>query len=240
MAQDQPTLEGLTADVKFTSERLAQLEGAQIVAEERLKAIEDAQGVANTQLQDILLRLDELRTTPLINNNVVPHNSMGVAATSRARRVPMGHPQHPATATDAATINQHPQIPPRVHKRHGDNYEDNSGDTKDDQMVNHHNDCVHRQLRFNRQGMAQGPHRYEFEIMTTLVLKLNLLCDAEHPTFIPMYTPTTLRAPRGHMTRPRAYAIGHKVNSILSKPSLSSRETWLLLQAPTLCILRYT
>ena len=64
--------------------------------------------------------------------------------------------------------------------------------------------------------------------------------DAEHPTFIPMYTPTTLRAPRGHMTRPRAYAIGHKVNSILSKPSLSSRETWLLLQARTLCILRYT
>ena len=55
-----------------------------------------------------------------------------------------------------------------------------------------------------------------------------------------MYTPTTLRAPRGHMTRPRAYAIGHKVNSILSKPSLSSRETWLLLQARTLCILRYT
>ena len=64
MAQDQPTLEGLTADVKVTSERLAQLEGAQIVAEERLKAIEDAQGVANTQLQDILLHLDELRTTP--------------------------------------------------------------------------------------------------------------------------------------------------------------------------------
>ena len=47
MAQDQPTLEGLTADVKVTSERLAQLEGAQIVAEERLKTIEDAQGVAN-------------------------------------------------------------------------------------------------------------------------------------------------------------------------------------------------
>ena len=42
MAQDQPTLEGLTADVKVTSERLAQLDGAQIAAEERLKAIEDA------------------------------------------------------------------------------------------------------------------------------------------------------------------------------------------------------
>ena len=75
MAQDQPTLEGLTADVKVTSERLAQLEGAQIAAEERLKAIEDAQGVANTQLQDILLRLDELRTALPINNNAVPHNS---------------------------------------------------------------------------------------------------------------------------------------------------------------------
>ena len=70
-------------------------------------------------------------------------------------------------------------------------------------------------------------------------LRSKMSCDAEHPTFIPMYTPTTLRAPRGHMTRPRAYAIGHKVNSILSKPSLSSRETWLLLQARTLCILRY-
>ena len=51
MAQDQPTLEGLTADVKVTSERLAQLEGAQIATEERLKAIEDAQGVANSQGQ---------------------------------------------------------------------------------------------------------------------------------------------------------------------------------------------
>ena len=37
MTQDQPTLEGLTADVKVTSGRLAQLEGAQIVTEERLK-----------------------------------------------------------------------------------------------------------------------------------------------------------------------------------------------------------
>ena len=46
MAGDQPTLEGLTADGKVTNERLTQLEGAQIAAEERLKAIEDAQGVA--------------------------------------------------------------------------------------------------------------------------------------------------------------------------------------------------
>ena len=104
-AQFQPTLEGLTADVKVTSERLAQLEGAQIATEERLKVIEDAQGVANTQLKDILSRLDELRTAPPVNNNVDPRNSMGGAAISRARRVPMGHPQHPATTTDAATIN---------------------------------------------------------------------------------------------------------------------------------------
>ena len=88
MAQFQPTLEGLTADVKVTSERLAQLEGAQIVVEEMLKAIEDAQGVANTQLPDILLRLVELRTTPLVNNNDVPHNSTDVAATSRAQVCP--------------------------------------------------------------------------------------------------------------------------------------------------------
>ena len=63
--------------------------------------------------------------------------------------------------------------------------------------------------------------------------------DAEHPTFIPMYTPTTLQDPRGHMTRPRTYAIGHKVNSLLFEPSLSTCETWLLPHTWTLPILRY-
>ena len=63
--------------------------------------------------------------------------------------------------------------------------------------------------------------------------------DAEHPTFIPMYTPTTPQAPRGHMTRPRIYTIGHKVNSLLFKPSLSTCETWLLPHAWILHILRY-
>ena len=63
--------------------------------------------------------------------------------------------------------------------------------------------------------------------------------DAEHPTFIPMYTLTTLQAPRGHMTRPRIYTIGHKVNSLLSEPSLSTCETWLLPHAWILHILRY-
>ena len=54
-----------------------------------------------------------------------------------------------------------------------------------------------------------------------------------------MYTPTTLQAPRGHMTRPRPYAIGHKVNSLLFEPSLSTCETWLLPHAWTLHTLRY-
>ena len=63
--------------------------------------------------------------------------------------------------------------------------------------------------------------------------------DVEHPTFIPMYTPTTLQAPRGHMTRPRPYAIGHKVNSLLFEPSLSTCETWLLPHAWTLHTFRY-
>ena len=63
--------------------------------------------------------------------------------------------------------------------------------------------------------------------------------DAEHPMFIPMYTPTTLQTPRGHMTRPRTYAIGHKVNSLLFEPSLSACETWLLPHAWTLHTLRY-
>ena len=35
--------------------------------------------------------------------------------------------------------------------------------------------------------------------------------DAEHPTFIPMYTPTTLQTPSGHMTRPQTYSIGDVV-----------------------------
>ena len=50
--------------------------------------------------------------------------------------------------------------------------------------------------------------------------------DAEHPTIIPMYT--------------RAYAIGPKVNSLLSESSISACKTWMLLQARTLFILRYT
>ena len=63
--------------------------------------------------------------------------------------------------------------------------------------------------------------------------------DAEHPTFIPMYTPTTLRIPRGLMTRPQLYAIGHKVNSLLYEPSLSTCETWLLPPTCVQCVIRY-
>ena len=55
-----------------------------------------------------------------------------------------------------------------------------------------------------------------------------------------MYTPTTLQAPRIHKMRPRLCAIGHKVNPFLNAFPVHSRETWLLLQARTLCILRYT
>ena len=55
-----------------------------------------------------------------------------------------------------------------------------------------------------------------------------------------MYTPTTLQAPRIHKMRPRLCAIGHKVNPFLNASPFHSRETWLLLQARTLCILRYT
>ena len=53
------------------------------------------------------------------------------------------------------------------------------------------------------------------------------------------YTPTTLHTPRGHMTRPRTYIIGQKVNSLLFEPSLSACETWLLPHAWTLHTLRY-
>ena len=50
--------------------------------------------------------------------------------------------------------------------------------------------------------------------------------DAEHPTFIPMYTPTTLQAPRIHKMRPRLCAIGHKVNPFLNASPFHSCETW--------------
>ena len=40
------------------------------------------------------------------------------------------------------------------------------------------------------------------------------------------------------MTRPRTYAIGHKVNSLLSEPSLPTCETWLLPQIYVLCMTR--
>ena len=62
--------------------------------------------------------------------------------------------------------------------------------------------------------------------------------DAEHPTFIPMYTPTTLQTPRGHMTRPLTYAIGHKVNPFLNASPFHLCETWLLPNAKTLCMIR--
>ena len=39
--------------------------------------------------------------------------------------------------------------------------------------------------------------------------------------------------------RPRTYAIGHKVNSLLSEPSLSTCETWLLPPTCVLCMIRY-
>ena len=38
--------------------------------------------------------------------------------------------------------------------------------------------------------------------------------------------------------RPRTYAIGHKVNSLLTEPSLSTCETWLLPQTCELCMSR--
>ena len=55
---------------------------------------------------------------------------------------------------------------------------------------------------------------------------------------IPMSTSTTPHDPRVHKMRPRLYAIGHKVNSLLSEPSLSTCETWLLPQTYVLCMSR--
>ena len=63
--------------------------------------------------------------------------------------------------------------------------------------------------------------------------------DAEHPTFIPMYTPTTLQTPRGHMTRPRTYAIGIKVNPLFFENITNIHWTCLLPHQSALCVLRY-
>ena len=52
----------------------------------------------------------------------------------------------------------------------------------------------------------------------------------------PMYTMTTPHAPRGYTMRPRLYAIGRKVNSLLSELSLSTCETWLLPQTCVMCM----
>ena len=41
------------------------------------------------------------------------------------------------------------------------------------------------------------------------------------------------------MTRSQLYAIGHKVNSLLSEPSLSTCEIWLLPPTCVLCMIRY-
>ena len=54
-----------------------------------------------------------------------------------------------------------------------------------------------------------------------------------------LYTTTTPQSPRGHTTRARAYAIGHKVNPLLNASPFHSCETWLLPHAKTLHVLRY-
>ena len=63
--------------------------------------------------------------------------------------------------------------------------------------------------------------------------------DAEHPTFIPMYTPTTLHVPRIQNMRPQLFAIGRKVNSLLSELPLYMHETWQLPKFEMLCMIRY-
>lgn len=54
-----------------------------------------------------------------------------------------------------------------------------------------------------------------------------------------MYTPATLHTPRGHMTRPRTYAIGTKVNPLFFKNIMNIHWTLLLPHQSALCVLRY-
>ena len=82
-------------------------------------------------------------------------------------------------------------------------------------------------------------HGNLIKILYTMVQIISILFDAEHPTVIPMYTPTTLQTPRGHMTRPLTYAIGHKVNPFLNASPFHLCETWLLPNARTLRMPRY-
>src|SRR5215216_2040783 len=65
------------------------------------------------------------------------------------------------------------------------------------------------------------------------------ITDEEHPTVIPMDLPTSLKTPRGPMTRARARAIENEVNSLLIELPFDPLETWLLPQTEMLCVLRY-
>ena len=53
------------------------------------------------------------------------------------------------------------------------------------------------------------------------------------------YTPTTLHTPRGHMTRPRTYAIGTKVNPLFFENIMNIHWTCFLPHQSALCVLRY-
>ena len=63
--------------------------------------------------------------------------------------------------------------------------------------------------------------------------------DAEHPSSIPMDTPSSPQALKGPMTRARARAIEHEVNSLLFEFRLDSHEDWVLPHKEMLCILSY-
>ena len=99
--------------------------------------------------------------------------------------------------------------------------------------------CFHSVIQCGILMAHDGPRIVRPMFCEMIIRPVEGPCDAEHPTFIPMYTPTTLQAPRGLMMRPQLDAIGHKVNSLLSEPSLSTCETWLLPPTCVLCMIRY-
>ena len=65
------------------------------------------------------------------------------------------------------------------------------------------------------------------------------LCDAEHPSLIPMDSTTTRQAPRGPMTRARARTVKPEVNSFRFEFHSDSLESRILPHMETLCTRRY-
>ena len=96
------------------------------------------------------------------------------------------------------------------------------------EVVRHLSDSTNHMSESLLEGVSEPQH-----IVSEVV---DTVCDAEHPSLIPMGASATPPTPLGPMTRARAKAIEDKVNSLLSELPLTTHETWLLPHSETLCV----